>query len=529
MGTVSKKKELNLGEAKISRLLLTFAIPSILSHLVASIYNIVDQIFIGQVLGTSGNAASQAAYMFVLLMTAFYVFIACGTASRFSLMQGQGASKKKLGQVIGNGFFLLIAVGIVLAVVTVLARSPLLNLFGAKNGTIAHDYAMTYTWIIAIGMPFQMFGAGGAIIIRADKSPNYSMFVTLSGAIINIGLDALFMYPLDMGIAGAALATIIGQVFSAGMCAAYFFRFKSIRFRFKYFRPRWDAMKEIMKLGLSAGLMQLAIMIVSTVINNQLSKYGGTSLIEGFTGEVPAEYIEAHTVEGIIDYEAAMAEYGSATAIAVAGVVSKVDSIFNAIIVGIAQSCQPVFGYNYGAKKYKRVRNSFLYVVGVAFCVGVVATILFQTIPVPILHIFKSGTDELYDHFGTQYLRIYMAAVSVVSIPISVSNFFPSLGMPKRGIVASIARQVFFQLPLIYLLPLALGMNGILYAGFIADSCAAITTAAIVIPLLVKLGHMPDEATPGQSPAAPEYAETQDAGGTEDGPFTEPAPEDVTL
>ncbi|MCD8206135.1 MAG: MATE family efflux transporter [Clostridia bacterium] len=515
MATASKKKELNLGEAKISRLLLTFAIPSILSHLVASLYNIIDQIFIGQKLGTSGNAASQAAYMFVLLMTAFYVFIACGTASKFSLMQGQGESKKKIGRVIGNGFFLLIATGIVLAVITVLARSPLLDLFGASKGSIAHDYAMTYTWIIAIGMPFQMFGAGGAIIIRADKSPGYSMFVTLSGAIINIGLDALFMYPLDMGIAGAALATIIGQFFSAGMCAAYFFRFKSIRFRFKYLRPRWESMKDILRLGLSAGLMQLAIMIVSTVINSQLSKYGGTSLIEGVKySDIPDEYITAHTVEGIVDYEAALSEYGSATAIAVAGVVSKVDSIFNAIIVGIAQSCQPVFGYNYGAKKYKRVRNSFLYVVGVSLCVGIVATILFQTIPVPILHIFKSGTDDLYNKFGSQYLRIYMAAVSVVSIPICVSNFFPSLGMPKRGIVASIARQVFFQLPLIFLLPLALGMTGILYAGFIADSAAAITTAAIVIPLLVKLGKLPDGANPDGTMPAPEEntAETLPAG-----------------
>ncbi|MCD8286750.1 MAG: MATE family efflux transporter, partial [Clostridia bacterium] len=490
MGEAKAKKPIDLGNAKIGKLILTFAIPSILSHLVASIYNIVDQIFIGQNIGTQGTAASQVAYMLVLFMTACYVLISTGAASKFSLEQGEGVSKEKQGKVVGNGFFWLLAVGIVLMVVVLIFKEPLLKLFGARDNEEVLSYACDYTWIIAIGMPFQMFAAGGAIIIRADGSPTYSMMTTLSGAILNIGLDALFMMVFGWGIQGAALATIIGQIVSAIICFAYMFRFKTIKFKAKYMLPNGEATGQIFRLGLAAGLMQFAIMIVQTIMNNMLSKYGESDLVNVVTENnmtVPSEYL----VDGVAT-EAAIVSYSSATALAVAGVVAKINSIFNATIYGIATSVQPVLGYNYGAKRYHRVLKTFIEVIIISLIVGLVAFTLFQVIPKPILHIFQKS-DELYDEFGTQYLRIFMGAVFLTAVPITVSNFFPSINMPVRGIIASVSRQIIFQLPLILILPIFFGMDGVLYAGCSADSAACLLCIILVLPTVVKLARAPKD------------------------------------
>ncbi len=488
MGAAKTKKPIDLGNAKIGKLILTFAIPSILSHLVASIYNIVDQIFIGQVIGTEGTAATQVAYMLVLFMTACYVLVSTGSASKFSLEQGEGESKEKQGKVVGNGFFWLIAIGIVLMIVVLCAKEPLLKVLGAGDNELVLDYACRYSWIIAIGMPFQMFAAGGAIIIRADGSPTYSMMTTLSGAILNIALDALFMMGFNMGIEGAALATIIGQMVSAVICFIYMFRFKTIKFKAKYMLPNGEATGQIFRLGLAAGLMQFAIMIVQTVMNNMLRSYGETDLVSSVDlANIPESYLaESATVE------AAAVSYASATALAVAGVVAKVNSIFNATIYGIATSVQPVLGYNYGAKRYHRVLKTFLEVLVIALIVGLVAFTLFQVIPKPILHIFQSG-DYLYDDFGTQYLRIFMGAVFLTAVPITVSNFFPSINMPIRGIIASISRQIIFQLPLILILPLFFGMDGVLYAGCSSDSAACLLCIILVLPTVIKLAKAPKD------------------------------------
>ncbi len=484
-GQTKEKKPIDLGTAKISKLILTFAIPSILSHLVASIYNIVDQIFIGQNIGTEGTAASQVAYMLVLFMTACYVLISTGAASKFSLEQGEGESKDKEGKVVGNGLFWLIVVGLIIMIVVLCAKRPILQVLGAGDNETVLNYACDYTWIIAIGMPFQMFAAGGAIIIRADGSPTYSMMTTLSGAVLNIGLDALFMVGFGWGIQGAALATIIGQIISAIICFAYFFRFKSLKFRLKYLIPDGEATAQIFRLGLAAGLMQFAIMIVQTVMNNMLRSYGETDLVNSVT-TVPDSYL----TDAGGDLAAAQVAYASATALAVAGVVAKINSIFNATIYGIATSVQPVLGYNYGAKRYHRVLKTFIEVLIIALIVGLVAFTLFQAIPKPILHIFQSS-DYLYDDFGTQYLRIFMGAVFLTAVPITVSNFFPSINMPIRGIIASISRQIIFQLPLILILPLFFGMNGVLYAGCSSDSAACLLCIILVIPTVIKLAKAP--------------------------------------
>lgn len=429
-----------LGCEKITVLIRKFALPAILSNLVGSLYNIVDQIFIGQKLGTVGNAATNIAFPLVLLMVTFYVTIGCGAASKFSLYQGAG-KKEKAGKVIGNSLMTLAAVGIALMSFTLLFLSPLMRLFGAKGQTL--DLAVDYTRIIAIGIPFQIFGAGSSMLIRADGSPKYATASSLVGAVLNTILDPIFIFTLDMGIKGAAAATVAGQIVGAIVSLVYFRKFRSVKLRKDYFILNKKIIFKFCILGLPAGLMQIAIMLIQILMNNILGYYGEQS------------------------------EYGRDIPLAVSGVVTKINSIFTATFSGISQSCQPIFGYNYGAKNYDRVRSAFRYALKIMLCIGIAAVLIFQIFPHQLLEIFQKGND-LYLEFGTKYLRIFMIGTSVNGITVLISSFFPSIGKAKEGTITSLSRQVIFQLPLLIIFPLIWNLNGVLYVGPVADISALI-------------------------------------------------------
>lgn len=427
-----------LENTKISKLICKFALPAILSNLVGSLYNIADQIFVGQKLGTVGNAATNIAFPLVLLMVTIYVTIGSGGASKFSLYQG-AAENEKAGKVVGNSLVALTISGIFLMAVTLIFLSPLMVIFGAKGQTL--ELASNYTRIIAIGIPFQIFGAGSSMLIRADGSPKYATASSLIGAILNVILDPIFIFTFDMGIEGAAAATIIGQIIGSIVSLLYFRKFKSVRLQKEHFSLKGTVLKDICVLGLPAGLMQIAVMLVQILMNNILGFYGEKSI------------------------------YGRDIPIAVSGVVTKINSVFTATFSGISQSCQPIFGYNYGAKKYKRVSETFRCAAYIMLIIGAVAIILFQIFPHQLLEIFQKGND-LYLDFGTNYLRIFMLGTLVNGITVLVSNFFPSIGMAKQGTIASLSRQVMFQLPLLILFPLIWGLDGVLYVGPISDFMA---------------------------------------------------------
>lgn len=454
----SSNHEASLADAPLSTLIARFALPAILANLVGSLYNIADQIFIGQKLGTVGNAATNIAFPLVLLMTTFSTMIGSGGSSRFSLYQGAGDSQKA-GRMVGNSLTALVLSGIGLLAVTLIFLHPLMELFCAKGETL--ELAVAYTRIMAIGMPFQIFGAGASMFIRADSSPRYAMASTLTGAILNVILDPVFIFGFDLGITGAALATIIGQIIGALIALLYFRDFKSVPLTKEVFFPHLSELKEICVLGLPAGLMQIAVMIVQIVMNNTL----------GFYGE--------------------QTSYGRDVPLAVSGVVTKINSIFTATVMGICQSCQPVFGYNYGAGNYKRVKEAFRLTTTIVTAVSSASFVLFQLFPTQILEIFQKG-DALYLAFGIDYLRVFMGAIFVNGFTILTSNFFPSIGMAKEGMAASLSRQVFFQLPLILLLPRFWGMNGVLYAGPISDICAALLCFVLVRGVLKKLSKPKD-------------------------------------
>lgn len=334
-----------------------------------------------------------------------------------------------------------------------------MRLFGAKGETL--ELAVSYTRIIAIGIPFQIFGAGSSMFIRADGSPKYAVASTMIGAILNIILDPIFIFTLDMGIQGAAIATITGQIVGAIYSLAYFRKFKSIRLKKEYFSVDWKILRELCGLGLPAGFTQIAVMLVQIVMNNVLGLYGELSV------------------------------YGRDIPIAVSGVVTKLNSIFTATFTGISQSCQPIFGYNYGAGKYRRVSEAFRCAAILMLIVGAAALLLFQLFPRQLLEIFQKD-DELYIEFGTNYLRVFMFGTLINGIIVLISNFFPSIGMAKKGIIASLSRQVMFQLPLLLLFPLIWGLDGVLYVGPVSDFCAMLLCVLLVRKTLKSL-HEPEK------------------------------------
>jgi Na+-driven multidrug efflux pump len=428
--------DMDLANARVTDLIKKFAGPAIMSSLVGSVYNIADQIFVGQKLGTAGNAATNVAFPITLLMVTIYVIIGSGGASKFSLFQGS-KDPENATKTVGNSITVLGIIGILMMAMTLLFLQPLMQLFGARAEVL--ELSIIYTRIIAIGMPLHILASGLSMFIRADGSPKYAMTSTITGAVLNIILDPIFIFRFDMGMQGAAIATVIGQIVSGIISILYIGKFKTIHLKKEHFKPDGKLIWDICVLGLPGGLNQLAVICVQIAMNNTLGYYGEQSV------------------------------YGREIPLAVAGIVSKVSSIFNSIVMGISQSCQPIFGYNYGAGNYKRVKETYKQAVVIVTTVSAAAFVLFQTVPHQILEIFQKGND-LYLEFGTAYLHVFMGGICLLGMIILTTVFFPAIGEAKSGTIVSLSRQA-FQLPLIVLLPLLLGMNGVLYAGPIADVC----------------------------------------------------------
>lgn len=453
MSGIKQKEEVQnpLATEKVSKLIKQFAIPAIAANLVGAIYNIVDQIFIGQSVGTIGNSATNIAYPLVLLMCAFAVMFGAGGASHFSLRMGEN-NRDEAKSAIGNSLVLMVCVGLLIAIVTSIFLEPIMYLFGARGELI--EYSMEYSRIIAIGIPFYILSTGGSQLIRADGNPNGAMICTLLGAVLNCILDPIFIFGFDMGMTGAALATIIGQIVSAGITMFYLFRFKAFKINQSCFKISLHTIKWIFLIGMPAGLTQLAHVIVQTVTNNTIGYYGELSI------------------------------YGRTDALAAAGVVGKIAIFVNTIASGIGQSCQPIIGFNYGAKQYKRVKETVLTAAKYALCISCVAYLLFLLIPNQLIGIFGSGS-EMYFDFARKYLQIYYMMTPILGFQIIGASFFPSIGKPVKGIVTSLSRQVLFLMPLMLVLPVIFGINGVFAAGPIADF-AAVMLAMLLIGMELK-------------------------------------------
>lgn len=414
--------------------------------MVASLYNIVDQIFIGRGIGINGNAATNVAFPLTTICVSISLFLGLGGASIYSISLGQG-NKKKAADMIGNTIVLAIVFSLIFSIVVRVFVKKFMIMFGSTQEVL--QYAIDYTSITSIGfIPF-VFSTVMSHIIRADGSPKYSMFSVLIGAAVNIILDPIFIFKFNMGISGAALATIIGQFISFFITLRYVFKFKNITFNRYSFNLYSENVLKIFSLGASGGINQFSMMIVQITMNNVLSYYGTLSI------------------------------YGGNIPLAVSGIIAKINMLIMAFIIGSGQGSQPIIGFNYGAKNYDRVIETYKLTVSITTIVALISFLIFQIFPLQVVSIFGDGS-ELYFQFAERYMRVYMALMIVNGIQPVSGTFFTSIGKAFKGAFIAMTRQLLFLLPLIIILPRIFGIDGIMYAGPIADGIALIVTIIFV-------------------------------------------------
>ena len=441
-------KETNnpLGVQPVNRLLSQVAIPSIISMLVGSLYNIVDQFFIGQRVGELGNAATNIAFPLSTSCLALALLIGIGGSSAFNLAMGSGHEKKAVN-IMGNAVVLLAGSGLVLSIITLLFLKPFLLFFGSPKAVL--PYAMEYTKITAFGFPFLLLSTGGGHLIRADGRPRITMLCNLVGAVLNTILDALFVFGLNLGMSGAALATIIGQIVSGALAIGYLMHGKTVTIRRENLRIKWENVTRIASLGMAPCSNQVAMMVVQIIMNQSLKHYGSHSI------------------------------YGENIPIACAGIITKVNMIFMSFVIGLSQGLQPIASFNYGAGKKGRVKEAYIKAVSIGAVLAVIAFFMFQFFPRQIISIFGDGS-ELYYQFAIRYFHVFLFFTFVNFMQPITSNFFTAIGKPKVGSFLALTRQILFLLPLILLFPLFLEIDGIMYAGPVADCLAAVVCFIMV-------------------------------------------------
>ncbi len=444
-----------LGDAPIGRLLLKFGVPAIISMVISAMYNIVDQIFIGQGVGMYGNAATNVALPLTTLTLSVGLLMGIGGAANFNLAMGRNKpdSAKKM---MGNAYGAMAIAGVLIAAVAAVFLEPLLLFFGATPEVL--PFAVDYVSVSLVGLPFFLVTVGAGHLIRADGSPNYSMVMVLSGAVINLILDPLFIFVFHWGMKGAAWATVTGQIFSALMVFYYIARPKHINLSLSDMIPRRKYLFSIAALGVSSGFNQLALMVMQIVMNNVLRRYGAESI------------------------------YGSDIPLAAVGIVTKVNMIYASIVIGLAQGAQPIMGFNYGAKNYSRVREAFFSTLKMSVLISVFSFAIFQLFPKQILSLFGSG-DPLYFQFAVPFFRVFLFGVFISGIQPLTGQFFSSIGMAWKGLFTHLVRQALVLIPLLLLLPALFGIDGLKFAGPASDIAAGLASIFLITREFKKMGR----------------------------------------
>lgn len=460
---MDNKQEIQmLGEEKIGKLLLKFSIPCVMGLLIGALYNIVDQIFIGNSeLGYLGNAATGVSFPIICICNAFAWCIGDGAASYLSICSGRQDSEMA-HKCVGTGITVSTVISAVLAAVCLTFAEPLMRLFGASDQTIG--MAVEYFRIIAALFPCYLLTNVMNSMIRADGSPTFAMIAMASGAVINLVLDPIFIYACKWGIAGAAWATAIGQFASFLLCAVYFFRPKCFKLSLRSFIPDLAVLKDVVSLGAATFVTQISIVVMALVCNVTLAKYG------------------------------ALSQYGQDIPISVFSIQTKVYTVVGNIVTGIVLGGQPIFGFNYGAGKLDRVRQTYRIVLLSSITVGLISTLIFQLWPEIVINMFGAG-GELYMEFARKTFRIYLSLVTVTGLTKMTTVFFQSIGKSVQAVVTSLVRDIICFTPLAIFLSAGLeqnqpgsGINGILWAAPIADAVAAVVILILTLSFFRKLG-----------------------------------------
>ena len=452
-------KELNLGKDKINKLILSFSIPCVISMLINSIYNIVDQIFIGKGVGTLGNAATNVIFPLIIIFNAVAGLIGNGAAANLSLKLGE-KNKKAVAKSIGQAVSLTIILSIVISGIAYIFLPQLVYLFGCTESV--YKYAVDYGRIIVIGAPFMLIYSSFSSIIRADGSPKYSMIMLVIGAIINIILDPIFIFGFDMGVKGGALATIIGQIVSFVIAIIYLFKIKSVKLTKNDFKLDKDVFR-ILALGISSFITQATILVLFIFMNNILTKLGANT------------------------------KFGADIPLSVYGVISKINSLYISTVLGISIGSQPIIGFNYGAGNKFRVKETIRKVLIINFIIGIIFNLLFVLFPKQITGIFISSNDVSYNlfmEFAVLMCHSFLLVISLNALEMTTSIVIQSLGNVVKSTAVTFIRQIILLIPISLILAFVFnkGIYGVLYAGCIADVLCFIITIFIIKSEYKKLG-----------------------------------------
>jgi Na+-driven multidrug efflux pump len=416
----------------------------------------VDQMFIGQRIGFLGNAATTVAYPLTFLCGALTILFSNGSSVNFNVCNGRKKTDEALGFA-GAGLTLLALQGVIIATLVFLFTPFFVHLFGATDEVF--PYALTYMRLIAPGLPFLAITSGGTLLIRSDGSPRYALFCSLAGVALNFVLDYLFLFPLNMGIAGAALATVTGQIVSALLVAGYMVRFKTGKLVRHHFAVTGSKIAQIASIGAAGSLNQAAMFVMNLVLNSSLSRYG------------------------------ALSPYGGSEALAAAGVVTKVNFLFYSTIIGCSIGGQPIMGFNFGAGNYDRVKKTSYLIFRYAFFIGAVETACFWLFPHQILSLFGGGAGG-YEEFALRYMHEFMLLVVLAGVlPVSM-NTMVSIKQPRKGIIISLSKQLVL-ITLLLILPRFMGINGVLCSGPIADFLVAVAAFVVIRGAFRTLGEEP--------------------------------------
>lgn len=436
-----------LGTERIEKLMVRFAVPSIIALVVNSLYNMVDQIFIGHGVGYLGNAATNVILPIMTVVLSIGLMIGDGCAAFMGLNMGKGKTDKAAHGV-GNAIILVIGFGIIFTILCELFLEPLCWLFGATEQSIS--FCLSYGRPIILGFTFLAIDMAFTPIIRADGRANISLIGMLIGCITNVILDPIFIFVFDWGVAGAAWATIAGQFLNAVYFIVCMFKCKTIKLEKKHFKLLGKISGKMCVLGLSSFITQFALVIVIAVVNNSLKAAGGVS------------------------------KYGADIPVSAMGIVQKVSQILTSIVLGLATGILPIVSYNYGSKQYDRVKNLYKNALLIGTIIMVAAWLILEIFPEQIVSIFGKQ-NELYMEFARKCMQIYMAASFTVGANIVTGIFFQSIDKPVQSTVLSLLRQIVILVPCVLILSAVGNVETILFAGPISDGASCILSLATLL------------------------------------------------
>ncbi len=445
-----------LASAPIGSLMMKYAVPSVVALVVNALYNIVDQIFIGWGVGTLGNSATNVIFPLNMVVMALALLLGDGGAAYLSLELGR-ENKTKAEKGVNNTFSWLIIVGIIFCIFCAIFLKPLTALFGATPDNL--DYALEYGKIVVLGFPFVIVGCGMCSLIRADGTPQLTMIAMTVGCLANVVLDALFVLGFGWGMKGAALATVIGQILNFVISMWYVPRFKTVKISLKEMRPELGMLKKMSGFGVSSFVSQIAIAVIMTVINYYLVHCGMNS------------------------------EYGADIPLAAFGIVMKFNTILISIVTGIGTGAQPIIGYNYGRADYKRVKKTLAAAVKSATFFAAIFFVVFQIFPGALTAMF-GNQGELYTEFSVMSFRIFTLLCFLNGFQTVAAIFFQSIGKPVLSGAISLSRQIIFLIPAVMILCRYMGIEGVLWAGPIADGLAFVFALVLIVAEVKKIDHL---------------------------------------